>query len=111
METPSVDRSVQLLEAARRHAEAHGDREAITTAYAAARRAASSSLQVGSEGTRWEFYGRVRDRGSAALADRFRRLTESYEAAQYGGFVPGSDKLSELLEDAGVVVEQSGDEN
>lgn len=106
----SVDRSRRLLEAAQRYAEEHGDQEAVTAAYAAARRAVTSNLGVTTEGTHWEVYQQVRDRGSDELTERFRRLTESYEATQYGGILPGADRLEELLEDAGVVVRNTDDE-
>lgn len=106
----SVDRSRRLLEAAQRYAEEHGDQEAVTAAYAAARRAVTSNLGVTTEGTHWEVYQQVRDRGSDELTERFRRLTESYEATQYGGILPGADRLEELLEDAGFVVRNTDDE-
>lgn len=107
----SVDRSRRLLEAAQRYAAEQGDQEAVTAAYAAARRAVTSNLGVSSAGTHWEVYQRVRDRGSGDLSERFRRLTESYEATQYAGVLPDADRVRGLLEDAGIVVEQTGDES
>lgn len=62
-------------------------------------------------GTDWEVYQRVRDQGSDELAERFRRLTESYEATQYGGILPGTNRLEDLLKDAGFVVSNTDDED